>query len=38
MNRSRFSDEQIGYALRQAEGGTVVGGVCRRLGITDATF
>jgi hypothetical protein len=26
------------YALRQAEGGTAVGDVCRTLGISEATF
>ena len=38
MKRSRFSDEQIAYALRQAEAGTAVPDVCRQLGISDATF
>jgi hypothetical protein len=36
MKRSRFSDEQISYALRQAENGTAVSDVCRELGISDA--
>ena len=38
MKRSRYSDEQIAYALRQAEGGTAVADVCRQLGISEATF
>jgi putative transposase len=38
MKRSRYSDEQIAYALRQAETGTTVADVCRQLGISDATF
>jgi len=38
MKRSRYSDEQIAYALRQAETGTAVADVCRQLGISDATF
>ena len=29
MKRSKFSEEQIAYGLRQAEGGTPVAGVCR---------
>ncbi len=29
MKRSNFSEEQIAYALRQAESGTPVGDVCR---------
>ena len=38
MKRSRYSDEQIAYALRQAESGTAVADVCRQLGIAEATF
>ena len=38
MKRSRYSDEQIAYALSQAETGTAVADVCRQLGISDATF
>jgi putative transposase len=38
MKRSKYSEEQIAYALREAEGGTPVGGVCRQLGISEATF
>ena len=38
MKRSRFTDEQIAYALKQAESGTAVADVCRQLGISDATF
>jgi putative transposase len=38
MKRSRYSDERIAYALRQAESGTAVADVCRQLGISEATF
>ena len=38
MKRSKFSEEQVAYALRQAESGTVVGDVCRQVGISEATF
>jgi putative transposase len=38
VKRSRFSDEQIADALRQAEAGTAVADVCRQLGISEATF
>jgi putative transposase len=38
MKRSKFSDEQIAYALRQAESGSAVADVCRQLGISEATF
>lgn len=38
MKRSKFSEEQIVYALRQAEGGTPIGDLCRQLGVSDATF
>ncbi len=38
MKRKRYSDEQIAFALRQAEGGTTVEEICRKLGVSDATF
>ncbi len=38
MKRSRFTEEQVTYALRQAEAGTPVADVCRQLGIAEATF
>ncbi|HEY7034310.1 MAG TPA: transposase, partial [Thermomicrobiales bacterium] len=38
MTRKTFSEEQIVYALRQAEAGTPVVEVCRKLGITEQTF
>jgi putative transposase len=38
MKRSRFTDEQIAYALRQVDGGTAVADVCRQLGVSEATF
>lgn len=38
MRSSRYSDEQIAMALRQAEVGTPVGEICRKLGVTEATF
>ena len=38
MKRSKFSEEQVTYALRQVESGTPVGNVCRQLGVSEATF
>ena len=38
MKRSKFSEEQIVYAIQQAEAGTPVGDLCRQLGVSDATF
>ena len=38
MKRSKLSEEQVAYALRQAESGTPVGDVCRQLGVSEATF
>jgi hypothetical protein len=37
MKGKRFTDEQITYALRQAEGGTAVVDVCRQLGVSAAS-
>jgi putative transposase len=37
MKKSRFTEEQIAYALRLAESGTPVSDVCRQIGISDAT-
>lgn len=38
MKKSTFTDEQIIYALRQAEHGTTAAEVCRNLGISEQTF
>lgn len=38
MKRSKFSEEQIAYVLRQVEGGTPVADACRQLGVSEATF
>ena len=38
MKRSRFSEHQVAYALRQAEARTPVAEVCRQFGVAEATF
>ena len=38
MKTTKFTDEQIAFALKQAETGTKVAEVCRKMGISDATF
>jgi putative transposase len=38
MKRSRFTEVQVAYRLRQAEAGLPVIDVCRSLGISEATF
>ncbi|MBV6850691.1 transposase [Xanthomonas campestris pv. heliotropii] len=38
MKKSRFTEEQIAYALKQVELGMAVDEVCRKMGIAEATF
>jgi putative transposase len=38
MRKSRFTEEQIAFALKQAETGTPVKEVIRKMGITEQTF
>lgn len=38
MKKSKFTEEQIAFALKQAESGTRVEEVCRKMGISQATF
>jgi putative transposase len=38
MGKKHFSEEQIAFALRQAESGTSVAEVIRKLGISEQTF
>jgi putative transposase len=38
MKRARFSEEQIIAILKEAEGGAKAAELCRRHGISDATF
>ena len=36
MKKSKFTEEQITFALKQAEQGTQISEIIRRLGITEA--
>jgi putative transposase len=38
MKRSKFSESQVVFALRQAESGVKVSEICRKMGISEATF
>ncbi len=38
MKKLRFTEEQMAYALKQAELGTAVGEICRKMGVSEATF
>jgi putative transposase len=38
VKKSKFTEEQIAFALKQAELGTPVEEVCCKMGISDATF
>ena len=36
--KSKFTDEQIAYAVQQADAGLPVADICRKLGVSEATF
>jgi putative transposase len=38
MKKSTYTEAQIAFALKQAETGTRVDEVCRKMGISEATF
>ena len=38
MKQKRCTDEQIAFALRQAESGTEVAKICCKLGVLEPTF
>ena len=38
MKRKRFTEEQIAFALRQAEAGTPVEEICRKMGVSEPNF
>ena len=38
MKKSSFTESQIVFILKQAEDGTAISEVCRKAGISDATF
>jgi len=38
MKASKFSEAQTAFVLKQAEDGTAIGEVCRKVGISEATF
>jgi len=38
MKSSRYTPEQVAFAMRQAESGTSVSEICRKMGIAEQTF
>lgn len=38
MKKTKFTEEQIAFVLKQAELGTPVEEVCRKIGISEQTF
>lgn len=36
--KKRYTDQQFAYALREVESGVPVAEICRKMGISDATF
>mgnify|MGYP000927865994 CR=1 FL=1 len=38
MKKTKFTEQQIVFALKQAESGTRVDEICRKMGISEATY
>lgn len=38
MKKSKFTEAQIVFAIKQSETGVTVSEVCRKLGVSEATF
>jgi putative transposase len=38
MKKSKFTEAQIVFALKQADNGVSVSEICRKMGISEATF
>ena len=38
MKKSKFTEAQIVFALKQSENGVAVSEICRKMGISEATF
>jgi len=38
MKRKRYTEAQIGFALRQAEQGTAATEICQRMGVAQPIF
>lgn len=38
MKKTKYTEQQIAFALKQAETGTSVQEVCRKMGISEAAF
>jgi putative transposase len=38
VKKSRYTEEQIAFALKQAELGTPVDEICRKMGVSDVIF
>lgn len=36
--KKRFTEEQITYALRQSDAGESAASICRKMGVSEATF
>lgn len=38
MKKTKFTEAQIGFARRQADTGVPIAEVCRKMGISEATY
>lgn len=38
MKKSKFTEQQIAFALQQADSGAAIAEICRKLGISEQTY
>ncbi len=38
MKKTKYTEEQIAFALRQAESGTTITEICRKMGVSETFY